>query len=304
MTTICPVLMAVCTHSLGPPGGSIEAPWTWVFCPSSPGRCESHPMAGARAPLMAWGFRLRLPALCPRGSPWLHSSPSALQLHGIHWYAQISSRMSKCGGPRGHGLLWTLGWWAERLPHNPWSFISAVSAQSVSSTESCCPGLGPRRLTLRNTMTATVTWKAIPGSTVEVVERRKRAGREANSRCTPKQAVLWFPGPLIGGPLECRLSQSCPVWEAADQGLCLPLPTCHRPRALGQGASFPQHVHLLYHAGHKDPQVRRPGACSQTRLKYTRTRVLKRCGETPASAALGESMILESHCWVYYVLIF
>lgn len=39
------------------------------------------------------------------------------------------------------------GFWAdglERLPHSPWSFVSAVSAQSVSSTESCCPGLGPQ----------------------------------------------------------------------------------------------------------------------------------------------------------------
>ena len=39
------------------------------------------------------------------------------------------------------------GLWAdglERLPHSPWSFVSAVSAQSVSSTESCCPSLGPQ----------------------------------------------------------------------------------------------------------------------------------------------------------------
>lgn len=38
------------------------------------------------------------------------------------------------------------GLWADglgRLPHSPWSLVSAVLAQSVSSTESCCPGLGP-----------------------------------------------------------------------------------------------------------------------------------------------------------------
>ena len=26
---------------------------------------------------------------------------------------------------------------------SPWSLVSAVLAQSISSTESCCPGLGP-----------------------------------------------------------------------------------------------------------------------------------------------------------------
>ena len=165
--TICPVLTSMSARPLGPLGGNIEAPWTWVLCPS---RCESHPMAGARASLLARGFRLRLPALCPGGSPCLHSAPSVLQLHGIHWYTQTSSRMSRCGGPRGHALLWTLGRWAgEASSVHGALFLQCWPKASVQQ-RAAVPAWVPWRLTLRNTVTVSYL-EAIPGSTVEVVER-------------------------------------------------------------------------------------------------------------------------------------
>lgn len=152
-----------------------------MLCPSSPGRCESHSRSqgipnGSGLQTQASGT---LPTWVPLTTFITFRAPAAryplirtdLFQDVQMWWPQRSWSSLDSG---------LMGWRGFLTVHGA-LFLQCRPKASVQQ-RAAVPAWVPRRLTLRNTMTATVTWKAIPGSTVEVVERRERAGREANSR--------------------------------------------------------------------------------------------------------------------------